>query len=1107
MKFVRSLRTKRSARSPEEFCIEADVDALRSEGHTLCEFLNGAARTKLYLDYDHVLDSEPNESEIRAIKEGVLRHTKELAEIICMPDYVVASRHGAKGDKFKVSFRVFFRGFTVVYHDIPILIKFVEQEAIWDLSPYKRTEQLLACINGKKGGGDDRVLKPEPEFAGRDLKDFVAQAVDPEWPFLDLGAFQRQRDERASGVGQGVSASVRTREPSNNVRMLAAMLSPARASRRGDWIKVGLLLKRLGAFTEAGENIDAENVYYEDWRDFSRRADDPVKIASDSELERVWAGFRVDAPSALGEGSLHAWAKEDDPEQYSATTELRSLAFVADGSASDEQRAELVRALKTHVPGMAETLSDDTVFRADKGIVRFDASGGGGAAAVSKCEIDVHTYAVTVDGEYKGMVCGRDVPLRTQIHKFHTKLPENLDFIFNRDAADKATLTSIQGGVKIEIHDIFQPRAKAFFVKAETGSARYEMRVANVRALQEEIIKTSLRDQFQAQYPNAINIFNNCTIVVNQGAEDDGIDMREIAKTIIATCPSVVERIVFNPNLKSRNNSGCFFCVRETNVWKAASYPYLEEELIGVIPEESFTPKVHRFMNRKAGRSEVLYIVTCKRQDETFPDRFNSDLRVFPMANMLLDTAGDMRLRPIQMNDYILDQYTAGWDYDPELSARHKDEVLDFVSKIFPVENERHIALAFVASMLSGIRAKKMLLLTDKRSGENGKTVFVRMVKSVFGKLAAERREFLLQSTSQKDRNGHDAGMQAMAKKRLLVCEELSNSHTLDVGFIKTLTSGDGAEMEGRGFDTAASFRFTWEAGVIVTFNQGCMPKLGTLKDDPEAFWKRVIVCPMRARFEDQVAEDAEEYTFKKDVDIVSNFKNWRSAFLDLLIEHWDPELLNSERVGSDKWRGELAVESNPMAEWLSNHIQVTGDKKDVLKRDDIVDKYLRERNENSLPVGKVKELVMNYLKVVCLRYREIGNLKVSGRFVSARHLATGVKLSTTSSQAENELATLIEEEFGITLIRNIRPPWLRVPGKSSTLELDMFLTEKNLAIEYDGPQHYEFPNPFHSTRSEFEHQQKLDRLKEELCAKKGVTLVRIRHDLQDPLKFLARFF
>ena len=363
-----------------------------------------------------------------------------------MPDFVVASRHGPKGEKFKVSFRVFFKGFAVVYHDIPVLIKFVEQEAVWDMSPYKRTEQLLACINGKKGGGDNRVLRREPEFAQAGIEDFVAQVVDPEWPLLDLGAFQKSRE--TSGDHTSPSNEGATREPSNNVRMLAAMLSPARASNRSDWIKVGLLLKRLGSFTRDGEN--AADLYFDDWRDFSRRSDDPSKVADDRELERVWAGFRVDAPVTLSEGSLHAWAKNDNPGEYRATTELRSLAFVADGSANDEQRAELVRALKTHVPGMAEALSDDTVFRAEKGTVRFDARASGESTAPSTCEIDVHTYAVTVDGVYRGMVCGNDVPLRGHLHKFHAKLPRDANYVFSRDAADKATLTSVQGGVKME---------------------------------------------------------------------------------------------------------------------------------------------------------------------------------------------------------------------------------------------------------------------------------------------------------------------------------------------------------------------------------------------------------------------------------------------------------------------------------------------------------------------------------------------------------------------------------------------------------------------------------------------------------------------------------
>ena len=115
MKFVPSLRTKRTGRSPADFLVVADdVEALRVEGHTTCEFLHESVRTKLYLDFDHVLDEKPDGETVKTIKDRVLKNAKEIADTICMHDFVVASRHGPKGEKFKVSFRVFFKGFSLV---------------------------------------------------------------------------------------------------------------------------------------------------------------------------------------------------------------------------------------------------------------------------------------------------------------------------------------------------------------------------------------------------------------------------------------------------------------------------------------------------------------------------------------------------------------------------------------------------------------------------------------------------------------------------------------------------------------------------------------------------------------------------------------------------------------------------------------------------------------------------------------------------------------------------------------------------------------------------------------------------------------------------------
>lgn len=61
-------------------------------------------------------------------------------------------------------------------------------------------------------------------------------------------------------------------------------------------------------------------------------------------------------------------------------------------------------------------------------------------------------------------------------------------------------------------------------------------------------------------------------------------------------------------------------------------------------------------------------------------------------------------------------------------------------------------------------------------------------------------------------------------------------------------------------------------------------------------------------------------------------------------------------------------------------------------------------------------------------------------------------------------------------------------------LRYDFYLPEKNLLIEYDGAQHFLFPNTLHKSRDEFESQQKRDKLKTEYAEKNNINLLRINY-------------
>ncbi len=78
------------------------------------------------------------------------------------------------------------------------------------------------------------------------------------------------------------------------------------------------------------------------------------------------------------------------------------------------------------------------------------------------------------------------------------------------------------------------------------------------------------------------------------------------------------------------------------------------------------------------------------------------------------------------------------------------------------------------------------------------------------------------------------------------------------------------------------------------------------------------------------------------------------------------------------------------------------------------------------------------------------------------------------------------------------RPPWL------APLELDGYNEELKLAFEYNGIQHYQFPNPFHKTYEEYLSQLDRDKRKVEECLARGINLLIVPHSIKP--KYMRSF-
>ena len=83
--------------------------------------------------------------------------------------------------------------------------------------------------------------------------------------------------------------------------------------------------------------------------------------------------------------------------------------------------------------------------------------------------------------------------------------------------------------------------------------------------------------------------------------------------------------------------------------------------------------------------------------------------------------------------------------------------------------------------------------------------------------------------------------------------------------------------------------------------------------------------------------------------------------------------------------------------------------------------------------------------------------------------------------------------------IEKIRPSWLQNPETGANLELDLFSdnvvvngVRYSVAIEYNGAQHYIFPNHFCKNEEQFKNQIKKDIYKREICDLNDVFLITV---------------
>lgn len=114
---------------------------------------------------------------------------------------------------------------------------------------------------------------------------------------------------------------------------------------------------------------------------------------------------------------------------------------------------------------------------------------------------------------------------------------------------------------------------------------------------------------------------------------------------------------------------------------------------------------------------------------------------------------------------------------------------------------------------------------------------------------------------------------------------------------------------------------------------------------------------------------------------------------------------------------------------------------------------------------------------------------------IEKKTIQPGKKGKKFMSRGEAICKETMERIYGVPF-ENTRPDFLRNPETNKTLELDCYNEELKIAVEYNGEQHYRFPNVFHKYQRDFEQQLRRDEFKAEMCKLHGIYLIVVPYNV-----------
>jgi len=212
-------------------------------------------------------------------------------------------------------------------------------------------------------------------------------------------------------------------------------------------------------------------------------------------------------------------------------------------------------------------------------------------------------------------------------------------------------------------------------------------------------------------------------------------------------------------------------------------------------------------------------------------------------------------------------------------------ELMEFLSKIFPDKALREYFIRLMASCLEGAN-REQCYYTFIGVGGNGKSKVVDLMRYTFGDYCSSLSATAI-TRKRPDSGAPNPDIIAIKNKRFIYLQEPDEREPLNTSRMKQFSGEDIVEARGL-FEDQQRFRITGKLFMMCN-------RLPPIHAMDRGTWRRIRVLLFGSKFVDGSDPDlraGRPNVFKRDNDLDAKLREWREAWLSLLVHTYEAEYL-----------------------------------------------------------------------------------------------------------------------------------------------------------------------------------------------------------------------